>query len=124
MPGTARARAVGFNHVALEVGDIEEALSFYARIFDFELRGKSEDMAFIDLGDQLEKVAASREMKIATLGWWSRQVRRPPSAGRSGPNFCPGLSSIFTTLGAIASRSSATRTFSSPRRRTYYVAWV
>ena len=52
MPGTVRARAVGFNHVALEVGDIEEALSFYARIFEFELRGKSEDMAFIDLGDQ------------------------------------------------------------------------
>jgi lactoylglutathione lyase len=47
-----RARAVGFNHVALEVGDVEEALMFYGRIFDFELRGKSEDMAFIDLGDQ------------------------------------------------------------------------
>jgi predicted enzyme related to lactoylglutathione lyase len=47
-----RARAVGFNHVALEVGDVEEALAFYGRIFDFELRGKSEDMAFIDLGDQ------------------------------------------------------------------------
>jgi predicted enzyme related to lactoylglutathione lyase len=49
---TGKARAVGFNHVALEVGDIEEALAFYARLFDFELRGKSEDMAFIDLGDQ------------------------------------------------------------------------
>jgi lactoylglutathione lyase len=47
-----KARAVGFNHVALEVGDVEEALRFYAKIFDFELRGKSEDMAFIDLGDQ------------------------------------------------------------------------
>jgi lactoylglutathione lyase len=43
---------VGFNHVALEVGDIEEALSFYERIFEFKLRGKSKDMAFIDLGDQ------------------------------------------------------------------------
>jgi catechol 2,3-dioxygenase-like lactoylglutathione lyase family enzyme len=43
---------IGFNHVALEVGDIEEALAFYGRIFTFELRGKSEDMAFIDLGDQ------------------------------------------------------------------------
>ncbi len=52
MPKAKRARAVGFNHVALEVGDIEEALAFYGRIFDFELRGKSEDMAFIDLGDQ------------------------------------------------------------------------
>src|SRR5450631_3165249 len=47
-----KARAVGFNHVALEVGDIEEALAFYGRILAFELRGKSEDMAFIDLGDQ------------------------------------------------------------------------
>jgi lactoylglutathione lyase len=52
MPEAKKARAVGFNHVALEVGDIEEALSFYARIFEFELRGKSEEMAFIDLGDQ------------------------------------------------------------------------
>src|SRR6516165_1096876 len=47
-----RARAVGFNHVALEVGDIEEALAFYGRLFDFTLRGKSSTSAFIDLGDQ------------------------------------------------------------------------
>ena len=52
MSETRRARAVGFNYVALEVGDIEEALSFYERIFEFKLRGKSKDMAFIDLGDQ------------------------------------------------------------------------
>jgi len=37
----AKARAVGFNHVALEVGDIQEALAFYGRLFEFELRGKS-----------------------------------------------------------------------------------
>jgi lactoylglutathione lyase len=47
-----KARAVGFNHIALEVGDINEALSFYALLFDFTLRGKSDEMAFIDLGDQ------------------------------------------------------------------------
>ena len=52
MSETKRARAMGFNHVALEVGDIDEALSFYSRIFEFKLRGKSENMAFIDLGDQ------------------------------------------------------------------------
>jgi catechol 2,3-dioxygenase-like lactoylglutathione lyase family enzyme len=51
--GRARkARAVGFNHVALEVGDIEEALAFYSRLFAFKLRGKSKTSAFIDLGDQ------------------------------------------------------------------------
>ncbi len=52
MAKSQKARAVGFNHVALEVGDIEEALVFYGRLFEFELRGKSETMAFIDLGDQ------------------------------------------------------------------------
>lgn len=48
----ARPRVVGFNHIALEVGDIDEALAFYGRLFRFELRGKSDAMAFIDLGDQ------------------------------------------------------------------------
>jgi predicted enzyme related to lactoylglutathione lyase len=52
MAETAKARAIGFNHVALEVGDIEEALAFYGRLFAFTLRGKSDTMAFIDLGDQ------------------------------------------------------------------------
>src|ERR1700676_39291 len=52
MPAPKKARAVGFNHVALEVGDIEAALAFYGRIFDFELRSKSATAAFIDLGDQ------------------------------------------------------------------------
>jgi lactoylglutathione lyase len=50
--GARKARAVGFNHVALEVGDIDEALAFYGRLFDFELRGRGERSAFIDLGDQ------------------------------------------------------------------------
>jgi catechol 2,3-dioxygenase-like lactoylglutathione lyase family enzyme len=52
MPEAKKARAIGLNHVALEVGDIEEALAFYGRLFDFRLRGKSETSAFIDLGDQ------------------------------------------------------------------------
>jgi lactoylglutathione lyase len=52
MTESKKARALGFNHIALEVGDVDEALSFYARIVDFKLRSKSKDMAFIDLGDQ------------------------------------------------------------------------
>lgn len=47
-----KARMVGFNHIALEVGDIEAALAFYGRLFDFKLRSRSDSMAFIDLGDQ------------------------------------------------------------------------
>ena len=52
MAEPVRPRAVGLNHIALEVGDIEEALAFYGRLFRFELRGKSVTMAFIDLGDR------------------------------------------------------------------------
>jgi catechol 2,3-dioxygenase-like lactoylglutathione lyase family enzyme len=52
MAESPKPRVVGFNHVALEVGDIDEALAFYGQLFDFELRGKSDTMAFIDLGDQ------------------------------------------------------------------------
>lgn len=52
MPTAKKARAIGFNHVALEVGDIEEALAFYGCLFEFELRGKDDSSAFIDLGDQ------------------------------------------------------------------------
>ena len=60
MVGSLKPRAIGFNHVALEVGDIEEALAFYGRIFDFKLRGKSKTMAFIDLGDQFIALQAGR----------------------------------------------------------------
>ena len=52
MTEARKARAMGFNHIALEVGDIEDALAFYGRLFDFELRDKSDTAAFIDLGDQ------------------------------------------------------------------------
>jgi len=61
MAELAKPRLVGFNHVALEVGDIEEALAFYGRLFAFELRGKSDSMAFIDLGDQFIALQEGRK---------------------------------------------------------------
>ena len=48
----SKAKVIGFNHIALEVGDIDEALAFYSRLFDFKLRSRTESAAFIDLGDQ------------------------------------------------------------------------
>jgi lactoylglutathione lyase len=48
----SKARAIGVNHVALEVGDLDEALEFYGSLFEFTLRGRSETTVFIDLGDQ------------------------------------------------------------------------
>ncbi len=54
-------RLVGINHVALEVGDVDEALAWYGRIFSFELRGRAgANMAFVDLGDQFLALSEPR----------------------------------------------------------------
>ena len=63
-----RPRLVGVNHVALEVGDLEEALDFYGRLFEFELRGRVPGMAFLDMGDQFVALQEGR--------------RQPPDDGR------------------------------------------
>ena len=60
-PDSRKARAIGFNHVALEVGDIDDALDFWGGFVDFELRGKSDTMAFIDLGDQFLALQLGRK---------------------------------------------------------------
>jgi len=57
----ASARLVGINHVALEVGDVDEALAWYGRVFDLELRGRAgRHMAFVDMGDQFLAFSAPR----------------------------------------------------------------
>ena len=62
------ARLVGINHVALEVGDLDEALALYGRLFAFELRGRVPGMAFLDMGDQFLAISEGR--------------RQPPDDGR------------------------------------------
>jgi catechol 2,3-dioxygenase-like lactoylglutathione lyase family enzyme len=54
-------RLVGINHVALEVGNVDDALAWYGRFFEFELRGRAgRRMAFIDMGDQFIALSAGR----------------------------------------------------------------
>src|SRR5438477_12743656 len=82
MAHAKKARAVGFNHVALEVGDIDEALAFYGRLFDFELRSRSKTSAFIDLGDQFLALQKGRTQPPTTaviLDLWS-MTKRPSAA--------------------------------------------
>jgi catechol 2,3-dioxygenase-like lactoylglutathione lyase family enzyme len=55
-----QAKLVGINHVALEVGNVEEALEFYGRIFELTLRGRAGRMAFVDIGDQFLALAEGR----------------------------------------------------------------
>jgi catechol 2,3-dioxygenase-like lactoylglutathione lyase family enzyme len=55
------ARLVGINHIALEVGDLDDALAWYGRFFEFELRGRQGSrMAFVDMGDQFIALSAGR----------------------------------------------------------------
>jgi catechol 2,3-dioxygenase-like lactoylglutathione lyase family enzyme len=56
----ARARLIGINHVALEVGDLDAALEFYGRVFEFGLRGRVPGMAFLEMGDQFIAIAEGR----------------------------------------------------------------
>ena len=56
----AKAKLVGINHVALEVGDLERALEVYGALFDFELRGRVPGMAFLDMGDQFLALSEGR----------------------------------------------------------------
>ena len=55
-----KAQALGINHVVLEVDDLDEALKFYGRLFQFALRGRNDHNAFIDLGDQFIQLRLGR----------------------------------------------------------------
>ena len=55
-----KARALGVNHVVLEVDDLDKALAFYGALFEFTLRGRSDHNAFIDLGDQFIQLTLGR----------------------------------------------------------------
>jgi len=54
------ALLIGVNHVAIEVGSVEEALDLYGRLFSFTLRGRAPRMAFVDMGDQFLAITEPR----------------------------------------------------------------
>ena len=71
------ARLVGINHVALEVGEIDEALEWYGQFFELELRGRAgASMAFIDMGDQFIALARGRTQPSGTSASSSTTRRR------------------------------------------------
>ena len=81
------ARLVGINHVAVQVGDLDEAIAFFGRLVDdLELRGRSGGMAFVDLGDQF--IALERNSEPVSAGHYGlvvddmdEVVRRARDAG-------------------------------------------
>ena len=81
------ARLIGINHVAVQVGDIDEMLAFLGSLVDrLELRGRSGPMAFVDLGDQF--IALERSSEPVAAGHYglvvddqAEVVRRARAAG-------------------------------------------
>ena len=107
------------NHIALEVGDIETALAFYGQIFDVRLRGKTEDAAFIDLGDQFIALMRGPVRAAPATGIlaWSWTTARPCGRWqRTLVRHCwTDHISTSSIHGATASRSYNMPTFSSRR---------
>ena len=117
-----KARAVGINHVALEVGDIDDALAFYGGFLDFEIARRSESAAFIYFGDQFINFSRGAGRGPTTTGTSaSRSTTRTSCAApwrRWGWRSSTGGFSIFSTPGETGSRSRPTRTSSSARPTT------
>ncbi len=119
-----KARLVGINHVALEVGDIDEALAFYGHLFDFELRGRiGRKMAFLDAGDQFIALSTPRRQAADDARHFGLVVNdsmamRETLEGQE-VEILPGRGLDFATPGATESRSSSMTRSSSrrPRRR-------
>lgn len=94
-----KARAVGVNHVALEVGDLDEALAFYGKIFELRLRGRGETMAFIDMGDQFIAIAqtgGAHRDEHRHIGLVVDDKDKALAAARAaGADFLPGRDNDF-----------------------------
>src|SRR5437016_1688604 len=105
MPESKKARAVGFNHVAREVSNIEAALAFYARIFDFELRSRSDTGSLHSLGEQFIALQKGRTQPADDGRHFGLVVDEKEAVRKAladtGVKPLPGHSSISWTRAAI-----------------------
>jgi catechol 2,3-dioxygenase-like lactoylglutathione lyase family enzyme len=119
-------RLVGINHVALEVGDVEEALAWYGRIFDLELRGRAPGMAFVDMGDQFIAFSQGRTQPPDSHRHFGLVVDDKAAARTAleaaGAEIFRGRGLNSGIHGGTSSRSSPTRTSSSRRRLRSFAA--
>jgi hypothetical protein len=121
-------RLIGINHVALEVGSVDDALEFYGRIFDLELRGRAGRMAFIDIGDQFIALSEGRTQPPDRARHFGLVVDDKEATRQvlidAGVELQPGRGSTSSTPGATTSRSSTTAKSSSRRLPRSFAAWA
>ena len=122
-----KARAVGINHIALEVGDIDEALDFYGSFLEFEIQRRSENAAFIYFGDQFINFSKGRKQGPDDNRHFGIAVDDKELVRRAlaemGVELLDGRFLDFLDPGATGSRSRPTPTSSSARPTTSCAAW-
>jgi lactoylglutathione lyase len=99
-----KARALGINHVALEVADIDAALDFCGQLFEFELRGRGERSAFIDLGDQFIALFTGDNDAVDQGRHFGLVVDDPDSSPRSASTSWTAPASTSAIPGAITGK--------------------
>jgi catechol 2,3-dioxygenase-like lactoylglutathione lyase family enzyme len=77
-----RARAIGINHIALEVGDIDQALDFYGGFLDFQIQERNNTAAFIYFGDQFINFTKNSDRQPDQLRHFGIAVDDKPLAQR------------------------------------------
>ena len=123
-------KLVGINHVALEVGDIDEALEWYGKIFDLELRGRMGNaMAFVDMGDQFIALSRGRAQppdlqRHFGLVVDDKEAVRERLVAEGVPVSAPPGLDVPRPVGQPRCRSSTTARFSSRRRRRSCARWA
>lgn len=130
MPMTTnrRPKLVGINHIALEVGNVDEAIAFYGRIFEFKLRGRTKGAAFVDMGDQFIALMEGRSQPADDERHFGLVVDDRSSvrelAREAGAKMIAGDFLDFLDLWGNRIQVSNTRICSSPRRPQSYTRWV
>ncbi|HEX4764727.1 MAG TPA: VOC family protein [Lichenihabitans sp.] len=121
-----RPKLVGLNHIALEVGSVEEALAFYGAIFAFTLRGRGDRMAFIGMGDQFLALMEGPVRQPAGKRHFGLVVEDRAAVQRLAEKAGATLleRNNFLARGATGSRSWPIAMSSSPRPMPCCGAWA
>mgnify|MGYP001366424822 CR=1 FL=1 len=129
MQDSKKATAVGINHIALEVGSIDEALDFYGTLFDFEIESRSDRAAFIYFGDQFINFMTPRSQgpdsgRHFGIAVDDKEAVREKLIELEVNILDPGSRFLdFLVPGATGWKSRPTRTYSFPNLTMCYVAW-
>jgi catechol 2,3-dioxygenase-like lactoylglutathione lyase family enzyme len=113
------ARLVGINHIAIEVGDVDEAVGFFERVFEgVKLRGRSSGMAFVDMGDQFLALAQgvshaqAHERNIGLHGrglWLGKQEIRRHGNRRLSKRRCSTPANILQSVVVVNASNAGPR---------------